>query len=135
MEPVADANAVQRRRSAALVVAMTTLALAGVAARHAGAGTPPAPCPAPALRGGVLVCDGRGEPAGARGWLAGGKLDVNQATARELEQIPGVGPSLAKKIIDARAARGRFATLEELDEVPGIGPKTLEKLRGVLDVR
>lgn len=123
---------------------MVLVALAGAAARHApswrgtaraAAGDALAPCPAPALRGGLLVCDGDGAPAGARAWLAGGKLDVNAATARELEEIPGVGPSLARSIVEARTARGRFSSLEELDEVSGIGPKTLAKLSAVLEVR
>jgi competence protein ComEA len=130
-----DANQAQRRRSAALIVAMSALAVGGAVARWPRGGEAPAPCPHPALRDGMLACDGEGEPPGARAWLAGGKLDVNRATRGELEQIPGVGPSLAGAIVEARGARGPFSTLEELDDVPGIGPKTLEKLRSVLDVR
>lgn len=115
---------------------MVTLVAAGALVRVRSAGQPPAPCPAPALEGGVLVCDGRGAPAGARAWLAGAKLDVNAATVRELEQIPGVGRSLAAAIVDARATRGgRFAALDELDDVPGVGPKTLEKLAAFIEVR
>ncbi|MCC7075027.1 MAG: helix-hairpin-helix domain-containing protein [Deltaproteobacteria bacterium] len=97
-------------------------------------GAPPPPCPAPALVDGALVCDGRGVPAGARAWLAGERLDVNQATVRELEAIPGVGPVLARAIVEARSARGGFASFDELDLVPGIGDKTLVKLARYLRV-
>lgn len=130
-----NANRAQRRRSAALVAVLLSLAGAGAAFDRAGWGSTPPACPAPALRDGILVCDGNGRPPGARAWLVGGKLDVNHASAREIEQIPGVGPSLARSILEARTARGRFRSFDELDEVDGIGPKTLDKLRSFLEVR
>lgn len=86
------------------------------------------------MRDGVLVCDGQGAPAGARAWLVGERLDVNRASTRELEAIPGVGPALAGAIVEARAARGGFTTWEELDDVPGVGPKTHQKLAAWLRV-
>lgn len=129
------ASAPQRRRSAALLVGMIALAAVGVLSRVRGPGVVPAPCPAPALRDGVLTCDGAGAPVGARAWLVGHKLDVNLASVSELEQISGVGPSLARRIVEARAQRGRFRSLEELDEVGGVGPKTLAKLAEFLEVQ
>ena len=76
----------------------------------------------------MLVCDGRGQPPGARAWLVGQKLDVNRARRHELELVPGIGPSLARAILDTRTARGAFASTDALDDVPGVGPKTLAKL-------
>ena len=56
-------------------------------------------------------------------------VDLNRATAAELERLPGVGPALAGRILEARRTRGRFKAAEELLEVRGIGPATLERLR------
>ena len=55
-------------------------------------------------------------------------LDLNCATPAELERLPGIGPELARRILEARAARGSFRSPEELIEVRGIGPATLERL-------
>jgi competence protein ComEA len=60
--------------------------------------------------------------------LAGAKINVNQASALELQRLPGIGPKLSERII-AERAKARFRSVEELRRVPGIGPKTLEKLR------
>lgn len=59
----------------------------------------------------------------------GGRLDLNAATARELESLPGIGPALAGAIVAYREANGPFGEVDELDAVPGIGPKTLENIR------
>lgn len=55
-------------------------------------------------------------------------LDVNTASAAELEALPGVGPVRAQAIVDHRAAHGPFDDLDDLDDVPGIGPATLANL-------
>jgi len=55
-------------------------------------------------------------------------IDVNHATVEDLQALPGVGPKLAKRILDERARRP-FRAAEDLRRVSGIGPKTLEKLR------
>lgn len=55
-------------------------------------------------------------------------LNVNRATAVELETLPGIGPSLARRIVADREARGPFATAESLDRVPGIGPGLVARL-------
>jgi competence protein ComEA len=56
--------------------------------------------------------------------------DLNAAGRAELEQVPGVGPSLAREIADDRQRRGAFRSVEELRRVKGVGPATLDKLRG-----
>jgi competence protein ComEA len=59
-------------------------------------------------------------------------VDMNAADLPELMQLPGVGPKLARRIVDSRASNGRFQTHDDLLRVHGIGPKTLEKLRPFL---
>jgi competence protein ComEA len=59
----------------------------------------------------------------------GGVVDVNTASAEELDALPGIGPALAARIVEHRARGGRFRSLEALAEVPGIGPATVERLR------
>jgi competence ComEA-like helix-hairpin-helix protein len=58
----------------------------------------------------------------------GAALNVNQATAVELERLPGIGPSLARRIVADREARGPFATVQALDRVAGIGPALVGRL-------
>ena len=70
-------------------------------------------------------------PAGGAGPAA---LDLNSATAEELETLPGVGPVMASAIVAWREENGRFTAVEELQEVSGIGPKTFEKLRALVRV-
>jgi competence protein ComEA len=60
-------------------------------------------------------------------------IDVNHASAAELQRLPGVGPVLAQRIITEREKKP-FRSLEDLRRVSGIGPKTLEKLRPHLSV-
>lgn len=74
--------------------------------------------------GGQVADPAAGGPTGA-----GGPIDLNSATAAQLDALPGVGPVTAGKILAWRAEHGRFSVVDELAEVPGIGPKTLEELR------
>jgi competence ComEA-like helix-hairpin-helix protein len=64
--------------------------------------------------------------------VAGGTVNVNTATAAELELLPQIGPALASRIIDYRTAHGLFKSASDLDKVRGIGPKTLAKLKGLI---
>ena len=56
-------------------------------------------------------------------------VDINSATAEELQQLMGVGPVLAQAIVDYRAEHGPFASVDELLEVSGIGETKLEGIR------
>ncbi len=84
-----------------------------------GAGGVPGPSP-----------PGTGSSPGAPGAL----VNVNTATAEELEALPGIGPVLAQKIIEYRTAHGPFPSVDALDDVSGIGPATLEELRPLVTV-
>ena len=65
---------------------------------------------------------------------AGGPLDLNTATAEQLEALPGVGPATSRAILAYRSSHGRYRTVTELLEVPGIGPAKLEALRPLVKV-
>ncbi len=59
---------------------------------------------------------------------AGQTLDVNTASETELTQLPGVGPSLAGRIVEYRTANGPFQSIDDLQNVSGIGPSKLDKM-------
>lgn len=61
-------------------------------------------------------------------------VNVNTASATDLEQVPGIGPKVAARIVDYRAKKGPFKKLEELMNVQGIGEKSFLKLRSQLSV-
>jgi competence protein ComEA len=60
-------------------------------------------------------------------------IDINHATAAELQRLPGIGPKIAQRIIDERR-NGLFKSTADLKRVPGIGVKTLERLRPYITV-
>ncbi|ADY56735.1 competence protein ComEA helix-hairpin-helix repeat protein [Syntrophobotulus glycolicus DSM 8271] len=62
------------------------------------------------------------------------KVNINTADLAELDRIPGIGPALAKRIIDYRKDNGLYNTPEDLKNVSGIGEKTYEKMSGYLTV-
>jgi competence protein ComEA len=70
----------------------------------------------------------------APGPAAGGPVDLNAATAADLDVLPGIGPVLAQRIVDHRAQQGRFTSVEQLDDVPGIGPATYAELAELVTV-
>lgn len=68
-------------------------------------------------------------PAPGAGPARDGVVDLNTADAVALEELPGIGPALAERILAWREENGRFASVEDLLAVPGIGEKLLEGLR------
>ena len=61
-------------------------------------------------------------------------VNINTATAEELQTLPRIGPAMAQRIIAWREAHGGFHSVDELDAVPGIGPSMLENLRPLVTV-
>lgn len=64
-----------------------------------------------------------------------GKIDINTADEKKLEEIPGVGPATAKKIVDYRNREGKFKDIEDLKNVTGIGDKKFENMKGYVVAR
>ncbi|OGW66372.1 MAG: hypothetical protein A3H49_05530 [Nitrospirae bacterium RIFCSPLOWO2_02_FULL_62_14] len=62
------------------------------------------------------------------------KIDINRASADELQVLPGVGPVLAQRMVEWRKAHGRYRTVEDLQGVKGIGKKRMEQLRSLITV-
>jgi competence protein ComEA len=63
------------------------------------------------------------------------KVNLNRASADELQALPGIGPVLAQRMVDWRKAHGRYRTVDDLQEVKGIGKKRLEQLRPLVTVK
>ena len=112
------------------------------AVRRAGGATPRADSAAVNLA--AKVADGQqilvperapaagGAPGSSRaggGSAPAGPVSLNSATAEQLDQLDGVGPATAAKIIAWRTANGGFSSVDDLAQVAGIGPKKLEALR------
>ncbi len=70
-----------------------------------------------------------GQPTATTPALDGGLVDLNQADVAELEELPGVGPVLAERIVAHRETNGPFGSIEDLLDVPGIGEARLATLR------
>lgn len=82
-----------------------------------------------------LTAQAAGEKATPAAAAAQAPVNVNQATAKQLESLPGVGKVTAESIVAYRTQKGPFASVDDLGKVKGIGPKTLEKLRPLVAVR
>ena len=61
-------------------------------------------------------------------------LDVNRASQQDFERLPGIGPVLARRIVEYRESRGTFQDIEQLRRVKGIGRKTFERIRAFVAV-
>ena len=106
-----------RRADQAAVAALVVTALvtmAGWWASHGG------------WQGKLIEID-RADPLTARF-----EVDINAADWPELMQLPGIGPKLARRIVESRKTAGPFADHDDLRRVRGIGPATLERLRPYL---
>ena len=93
---------------------------------------------APVADGEQIVVPARGvagvaaASAPAAGSSPSAPLDLNSATLDELENLPGIGPVTAQKILDYRQAHGAFHAVAELEGVPGIGPAHMAQLKGLV---
>ena len=63
------------------------------------------------------------------------KVDLNSASAYQLELLPGIGPVLSQRIINHRETKGKFQKIEDVMKVSGIGPKTFEKIKDLITVK
>lgn len=75
-----------------------------------------------------------GSPASGASGSTSGPVDLNSATAEQLDALPGVGPVLSQNILDWRSAHGRFDSVDQLREVSGIGPSKFATLRPLVTV-
>ena len=112
-------------------VPMPGEALAGGAGGPGSAGTGVA---GTGVSGTVGAGTGGAGAAGGGAGASGGRVDLNSATAAQLEELPGVGPVLAQRIIAWRTEHGRFASVDELGEVSGIGEKIFAELQSRVTV-
>jgi len=65
----------------------------------------------------------------------GGLININIASATELDTLEGIGPALAQRIIDYRTANGPFGTIEDINNVSGIGDKKFDAIKNNITVR
>jgi len=77
-------------------------------------------------RGAAATAAGSGTPSPTA------PLDLNSATAEQLDALPGIGPVTAQKIVDYRQAHGPFRSVDDLEGVPGIGPARVAELKGLV---
>lgn len=61
-------------------------------------------------------------------------ININTASLEELDSLPGIGPSIAQRIIDYRDENGPFATIDDILNVSGIGPSTFDQIKGLITV-
>ncbi len=73
-------------------------------------------------------------PGTPRATNVAGVIDINTASADELDALPGIGPALADAIVEYRTDHGRFCTVDELARVPGISARMVDKMRDQITV-
>jgi len=81
------------------------------------------------------AADGKGAAPEVRAQAAVATVNINNATARELENLPGIGKATAENIVAYRTANGPFKSRDDLRKVKGVGEKTMEKVRQLVAVQ
>ncbi|NLG25300.1 MAG: helix-hairpin-helix domain-containing protein [Clostridiales bacterium] len=109
-----------RRDDVKLLIALTALIAVALCARIASAPAPSADRVAP-IRAPV------GAPV--RVWDGAVQIDINRADQTLLADLPGIGPTLAGRIVEYRGQHGPFASVDDLKKVRGIGEKVLARIR------
>lgn len=61
-------------------------------------------------------------------------ININTATKEELDSLPGIGPTIAQRIIDYRTENGNFSTIDDIKNVSGIGPATFDEIKDLITV-
>ncbi|HEY2412038.1 MAG TPA: helix-hairpin-helix domain-containing protein [Pirellulaceae bacterium] len=112
-----ERRTVLRRMDQAAVAALVTFALVGMGVYWVVQGGP---------RGELIQID-RADPLTAKF-----QVDINKAEWPELAELPDVGETMARRIVESRTLQGPFRDHDELRRVRGIGPRTLEKLKPFL---
>ena len=89
---------------------------------------------APLADGQQVIVPRRGPPGSAPvgAAAAGVKVSLAMATVEQLDELPGIGPVTAQKIVDWRATHGPLRSVDDLDAIPGIGPARVEQLRDLV---
>ena len=119
-------------RRGALVLLLLAALGAGWDLTHVRAVPAPELGPEPTPAEGVANLSagtGASNPAVPAAAAPSGPLDLNRATASQLDALPGIGPVLAGRIVEQRAKQGAFRSVDELLAVRGIGPRLFERLR------
>lgn len=78
--------------------------------------------------------DGSSDALSGGSYSSDGKININTADSQQLQQLTGVGPATAEKIIAYRTENGRFKSIEDIKNVSGIGDKTFEKFKDSIRV-
>jgi competence protein ComEA len=82
----------------------------------------------------IVVGTGLSQINSSGGSQGTGKVSLNSSNQQQLESLPGVGPSLAQRIMEYRSSHGGFRSVDELDDVAGIGSTTLNRLRPLVSM-
>lgn len=79
--------------------------------------------------------DAKSTQGSSKSTVSNVKVNINTATQEELDTLPGIGPSIASKIIDYREQNGKFNRIEEIKEVSGIGDAKYEKIKDSITIK
>ncbi len=99
-----------------------------------GASSAPSPEPAPRRSRRGTAPSESPRPRSAPTDVPSDTIDLNRATSDELTRLPGVGPALARRIVDLRAAEGPFTQIDDLGRVRGMSVRKVEKLRALVTI-